>query len=75
MRAQRLRTPQEIKEEWFRKGMTQSAWARSHGFNPVTVGQVLAGKNLASRGQGHVIAVKLGIKDGEIAEGRGDEDA
>lgn len=68
MKAQKLRTPQEIRAEWLRKGRGQNDWARRNGFHPATVSQVLNGKNKGSRGDGHKIAVLLGIKDGEIVE-------
>lgn len=68
MKTQKLRTPQEIRAEWLRKGQGQNEWARKNGFNPVTVSQVLTGKNNGTRGVGHKIAVLLGIKDGEIVE-------
>lgn len=71
MRARKLRTPQEVRAEWLRKGMTQADWARQHGFDRATVSQVLSGKNAATRGVGHKAAVLLGIKDGVIVE---DED-
>lgn len=73
MKAQKLRTPQEIRAEWFRKGLTQNDWARKHGFNLATVSQVMNGKNTGSRGSGHRIAVTLGLKDGEIVEADSDE--
>lgn len=66
MKPQKLRTPQEIRAEWLRKGMGQNDWARTHGFTPATVSQVLNGRNSGARGVGHKIAVMLGIKDGEI---------
>lgn len=68
MKSQNQRTPQEIRAEWLRKGITQNSWARKHGFNLATVSQVMNGKNTGSRGTGHKIAVLLGIKDGEIVE-------
>ena len=68
MKTQNLRTPQEIRAEWLRKGLGQNDWARRNGFNPATVSQVLTGKNTGARGKGHQIAVFLGIKDGEIVE-------
>jgi gp16 family phage-associated protein len=71
MKAQKLRTPQEIKDEWIRKGLGQNDWARRHGFHPATVSQVLNGINKATKGDGHRIAVMLGIKDGEIVEDAG----
>lgn len=68
MRTRKPRTPQEVQAEWLRKGIGQNEWARKHGFSPVTVSHVLNGKNNGSRGQGHKIAVMLGLKDGEIIE-------
>lgn len=68
MRAHKLKTPQEIREEWLRKGLGQNDWARKHGFNPATVSQVLNGRNTGARGVGHKIAVMLGIKEGEVVE-------
>mgnify|MGYP001398545003 CR=1 FL=1 len=43
MKAQKLRTPQEVRAEWLRKGMGQNDWARKHGFNNTSVSQVLMG--------------------------------
>lgn len=71
MKTQKLRTPQEIRAEWLRKGLGQNDWARRHGFSPATVSQVLNGINKSTRGDGHKIAVLLGIKDGEIVDGNG----
>jgi gp16 family phage-associated protein len=71
MKPQKLRTPQEIKAEWLRKGLGQNDWARRHGFRPATVSHVLNGINKATKGDGHKIAVLLGIKDGEIVEDGG----
>lgn len=68
MKTQKLRTSQEIRAEWLRKGLGQNDWARKHGFNPVTVSQVMNGINKGSRGEGHKVAVMLGLKDGEIIE-------
>ncbi|PLX76948.1 MAG: DNA-binding protein [Azoarcus sp.] len=75
MESQKLRAPQEVRKEWLRKGLTQADWARQHGFDKATVSQVLSGKNAATRGIGHKIAVMLGIKDGEILEGHNRENA
>ena len=73
MKPHKTLTPQEIRSAWLRIGMTQNEWARKHGFNYATVSQVLTGKNTGSRGTGHKIAVMLGLKNGEIVEGTGDE--
>lgn len=68
MKTQKLRTVQEIRAEWLRKGLTQNDWAKKHGFVPSAVSQVLNGQNSGRKGVGHKIAVLLGIKDGEIIE-------
>jgi gp16 family phage-associated protein len=73
MRTQELRTGQDIRADWLRKGVTLQNWADAHGFNRVSVMHVLTGRNAGSRGVGHKIAVMLGMKDGEILEGGGDE--
>jgi gp16 family phage-associated protein len=68
MKAQKIRTAQEVREEFLRKGKSINSWARENGFPTATVNQVLSGRNLATRGAGHKIAVLLGIKDGEIVD-------
>lgn len=68
MKPQPTRSPQDVRADWFRKGVSLNAWARCHGFSPATVSQVLNGKNNCAFGAGHRIAVTLGIKDGEILE-------
>ena len=61
-----LRTPQEAKAELERKGVSVSAWAVANGFNPGLVLMILNGHRRPTRGQSHNIAVKLGIKAGEV---------
>ncbi|HRD34599.1 MAG TPA: DNA-binding protein [Rhodocyclaceae bacterium] len=75
MKARKLRTPQEVRADWLRRGLTLSAWAKAHGYTKISVSNVLSGRNGGSRGLGHEIAVKLGIKDGVIVEGEGHEHA
>lgn len=62
----KLRTPQEAKDELDRKGVSVAAWAVANGFNPNLVLMILSGQRKPTRGQSHNIAVKLGIKAGEI---------
>jgi gp16 family phage-associated protein len=69
MKTRTTRTPQQVRADWRRVGMTQAEWARRHGYPESSVSQVMSGKNACSRGIGHQIAVLLGIKDGEIVEG------
>jgi gp16 family phage-associated protein len=66
MKSREIRRTQDVRAEWLRKGISEAAWARENGFSPATVNQVLNGRNRATRGTGHKIAVLLGIKDGEI---------
>jgi gp16 family phage-associated protein len=68
MKKQTIRTQQEVRNDFNRKGISMASWARANGFDKATVSQVLSGCNAATRGQGHKIAVLLGIKDGEILE-------
>lgn len=68
MEERTIRTPHEVRNEFIRKGISIASWARANGFDKGTVSQVLGGGNAATRGQGHKVAVLLGIKDGEIIE-------
>ncbi len=73
MKTQKVRTPQQAKEALRRKGISVASWATAHHFPLASVYQVLSGRNAASVGVGHKIAVLLGIKDGEILEGSSHE--
>lgn len=61
-----LRTREEVLEAFKRKGLSISAWARSHGLRPNVVFGVLRGTRKDRIGQGHKAAVLLGLKDGEV---------
>jgi len=63
-----MRTPLEVKEEFSRRGISISEWARSQGFSTHLVYQVLSGKKKAIRGQSHQIAVALELKEGLVSE-------
>ena len=54
----------EIKSEFQLQGMSIAAWARARAFDPRLVYAVLGGRNKASRGKSHQIAIALGIKPG-----------
>lgn len=68
MKEYTTRTPQEVRDDFARKGQSIASWAKKHGFSVATTSQVLTGHNKATRGQGHKIAVTLGLKEGEIVE-------
>lgn len=61
-----VRSEAEVRAEFARLGLSIGAWARSHGFSAQLVYQVLAGRKRALRGQSHEIAVRLGLKRGQI---------
>ncbi len=62
------RTPEEIRKEFRRKGISISDWSIANGFPPNLVYEVLAGRRNPTRGKTHCIAVKLGLKEGEIVD-------
>lgn len=55
-------TPEQVKENFKKRGITFTDWAEENGYRPQAVIRVLNGFSKASRGQGHEIAVKLGLK-------------
>ena len=61
-------THSDIRNEFERRGLSISEWARSRGFSTALVYQVLTGKRKAIRGQSHQIAVALGLKEGILAD-------
>jgi len=64
------RTPEEVRREFERKGISIASWASANGFSSGLVVEVLAGRKKGVRGQSHKIAVKLGLKRGEIVDDR-----
>ena len=52
----------KIRNEFKDAGVSITEWARGQGFAPALVYSVLNGKNRASRGQSHKIAIRLGLK-------------
>lgn len=60
------RTAEEAKTELRRQGISISQWAIANGFSTNLVFEVLAGRKKCVRGQAHRIAIKLGLKEGEI---------
>lgn len=61
-----LRTPEQARDELKRKGVSISQWAVANNFSVNMVFEVLSGRKKGVRGQSHRIAVKLGLKEGEI---------
>lgn len=55
------------KEQLASRGLAPMAWAKQNNVSPDVVYRVLDGRCKALRGEGHKVAVLLGIKQGEIA--------
>lgn len=63
-----VKTPEQARHEFERKGLSIAAWARQHGVGRSLVYEILAGRKKCHRGQSHKVAVLLGMKHGEIVE-------
>ena len=61
-----LRSPAEARAELQAKGISITQWAVANKFSPNLVFEVLGGRKKCVRGQAHEIAIKLGLKSGEI---------
>ena len=62
----KLRTAAEARADLQAKGISITQWSIANKFSPNLVFEVLGGRKKCVRGQAHEIAVKLGLKDGEI---------
>ncbi|EKT4470019.1 DNA-binding protein [Pseudomonas putida] len=62
----KLRTPDQAREELKSKGVSITQWAVANKFSPNLVFEVLGGRKKCVRGQAHEIAIRLGLKAGEI---------
>lgn len=60
-----LKTREQVRAEFDRRGQSVRSWAIVNGLNPAIVSGVLAGRLTGRIGESHRAAVKLGIKDGE----------
>lgn len=63
-----LRTADQARTELKAKGISITQWAIANRFSPNLVFEVLGGRKKCVRGQAHEIAIKLGIKAGEICK-------
>ena len=68
MKKNQLKTPEEIREEIARQGISIAEWAERHGLKPRPVYDVLSKRNKGCFGEAHRAAVLLGLKDGTIEE-------
>lgn len=60
-------TAEQVKRRLHQQGKTITEWATEHGYSRGDVYRVLNGQVKAKYGKGYEIAVKLGLKPGNIA--------
>jgi gp16 family phage-associated protein len=62
-----LKTADQVRAEFDRKGLSVAEWARRHDVSRSLVYEILSGRRTAfRRGDTHRVAVLLGLKHGEI---------
>lgn len=61
-----LKTPEQVRTDFERRGVNVTQWAREHGVTRQAVFDAMKGKTKGKRGNAHKAAVLLGIKDGVI---------
>jgi gp16 family phage-associated protein len=64
---------EQVKDEFSRRGISLSSWAKANGVSKNLLYQVLKGGRQCRYGQSHKIAVLLGIKDGVIDDNEGEQ--
>lgn len=62
--SQDVLTGPQVKARFAEAGLSIAEWARERRFSSALVYHVLSGRNQATRGQSHRIAVALGMKHG-----------
>lgn len=60
---QEAKTPEQIRQDFKRRGDTLAAFARRNGYKPYQVYTVMSGVFKGNYGRAHEIAVKLGLKE------------
>ena len=64
----KTKTPEQVRADFRRRGLSFAEWARDHGFSRQLVSAVMNEGRKCYRGKSHRAAVLLGIKDGAIDE-------
>lgn len=59
-------TVEEVRDEFKRRGISVSDWARRKGVSAQLTYRILAGRTVGQRGQSHEISVLLGLKSGVV---------
>lgn len=65
-KAKRIRTPDEVRADLDKRGISIASFARQHKLPDGIVYQVLSGKKKGRRGEAHRAAVLLGLKHGVV---------
>lgn len=60
-------TAEQVKSLFRQRGITFTRWAEENGYTRNEVYRVLNGQTKANYGKSHEIAVKLGLKPGNVA--------
>ena len=58
-----IKTRDQVKQDFRRRGVAVSQWAKDKGFSVQAVYAVLNGLNKGNYGKAHEIAVELGLKE------------
>jgi len=66
-----LRTRQQIRDDFARRGQSYTGWAKQRGYTPNMVIAIINDDDVnprlkCSRGEAHNIAVELGLKEGVV---------
>ena len=69
MKQKKLKTREEVLDDFTTKGISIRSWAIKNGFSPSIVRHVLSGKLKGRIGKSHNVAVKLGLKAGKLFRG------
>lgn len=66
-----LKTRRQVRDEFARKGLSFSAWARTNSYSATLLLDIVNDddknpRRKCLRGESHNIAVQLGLKEGEV---------
>lgn len=67
----KTKTIEQVKSEFARRGESVAAWALAKGVRVTAVYDLLNGRTAGNRGQAHIAAVLLGVKEGDINNRQG----
>lgn len=67
----KLKTVEEVRRDFDRKGITFADWARANDIQIPAVYNLINGRTRGARGDAHRAAVLLGIKEGEVVPALG----